>query len=237
MISTHTPHVGCDGLPENWNTATDKNFNSHTPCGVRQVPCHSNLHYFLFQLTHPMWGATCPNSYTLSGRMRFQLTHPMWGATSLCPRLSESVAISTHTPHVGCDRRTQTTQNKRSDFNSHTPCGVRHTARNRRCRMDYFNSHTPCGVRPINYSTFDTWRKFQLTHPMWGATTYSGSDYPTIKFQLTHPMWGATCWSVGYQQYIRISTHTPHVGCDPRFCEKNKNRTLYVGVDIRNTAF
>ena len=215
MISTHTPHVGCDGLPENWNTATDKNFNSHTPCGVRQVPCHSNLHYFLFQLTHPMWGATCPNSYTLSGRMRFQLTHPMWGATSLCPRLSESVAISTHTPHVGCDDG-----QRYYDFDfiisTHTPhvgCDSRIIVLSLPPEISTHTPHVGCDTETTSYTGKQS--EFQLTHPMWGATFNTSSTSYIIN---------------------QISTHTPHVGCDShknQFLQTTQNFNSHTPCGVR----
>ena len=142
--------MGCDRKewtdPDCW-----ENFNSHTPCGVR--PIMYIVKYYMV--------------------LRFQLTHPMWGAT--CDRCGFSVgalAISTHTPHVGCDPFSPDRYiGLIQDFNSHTPCGVRLF----HCYTVFiwwenFNSHTPCGVRP---------------------------SMPLISPFAT-----------------KISTHTPHVGCD-----------------------
>ena len=124
------------------------NFNSHTPCGVRpDLKLPSNL----------------LNTY------EFQLTHPMWGATQAVNAVIAAASISTHTPHVGCDRRLcrsvagnlvfqlthpmwgatqpRTDYLQRSHFNSHTPCGVRQVITLVVFTTVDFNSHTPCGVR------------------------------------------------------------------------------------------
>ena len=161
-----------------------------------------------------MWGAT-RKMLTKTAKLQFQLTHPMWGATK------DSIFDGQH-----------------SGFQL---------------------THPMWGATVILILLLLIYQ-FQLTHPMWGATRAErGGQRGVHEFQLTHPMWGATGATflyssppristhtphVGCDLFINfsdcsryISTHTPHVGCDPRFCEKNKNRTLYVGVDIRNTAF
>ena len=78
--------------------------------------------------------------------------------------------ISTHAPHAGCDCRNN-----------------RHV-----CRPRHFNSRTPCGVRLKNRDLHAGKRRFQLTHPMRGATL--GQFFGAV-FQF-------------------ISTHAPHAGCD-----------------------
>ena len=102
-----------------------------------------------------------------------------------------------------------------------------------------FNSHTPCGVRPVSIVSNHMEAKFQLTHPMWGATLAATIHPKRLQFQLTHPMWGATdfvllklsaerfqlthpMWGATNPQHHsvaknQISTHTPHVGCDFSF--------------------
>ena len=80
--------------------------------------------------------------------------------------------------------------------------------------QDYFNSHTPCGVRRSSGRMAVVNFKFQLTHPMRGATEQSVEEKEVDQFQLTHPMWGATWQMVFSSSPYSISTHTPHVGCD-----------------------
>ena len=57
---------------------------------------------WVFQSTHPVWGATS-NRYRFIMDIAFQSTHPVWGAT----------------------KETTTTKNNIPCFNPRTPCGVR----------------------------------------------------------------------------------------------------------------
>ena len=103
--------------------------------------------------------------------------------------------ISTHTPHAGCDYSVALLDLEGINFNSHTPCGVRRNA----CKLHKF----------------------------------------TGEFQLTHPMWGATSLSYFCSFLVVISTHTPHVGCDPpqpphRQCGEISTHTPHVGCDVTN---
>ena len=125
-----------------------QNFNSHTPCGVRPILSPKLKNTTQFQLTHPMRGATAPTSVDFAMTTAFQLTHPMRGATYGYQDATEAVAISTHTPHAGCDGgwggpdgpapvfqlthpmrgatvKIPLTLGQNCHFNSHTPCGVR----------------------------------------------------------------------------------------------------------------
>ena len=123
-ISTHTPHVGCDFLPPYSYGVTIKYFNSHTPCGVRLM----NLFYNGFNRdfnSHTPCGVRRRKACRDGKRQKFQLTHPMWGATVIVIKTLKKRKISTHTPHVGCDRVGRNSKNCVDDFNSHTPCGVR----------------------------------------------------------------------------------------------------------------
>ncbi len=123
-ISTHTSHAGCDQeiIVLSFFYVY---FYSRTPCGVRQTSSKRSI-YFL----------------------KFLLTHPMWGATIISFASSEALTISTHAPHVGCDRYDRQGRLTADNFYSRTPCGVRHN------QIDY-------------QGTAET---FLLTHPMWGAT-------------------------------------------------------------------
>ena len=58
--------------------------------------------------------------------------------------------------------------------------------------------------------------RFQLTHPMRGATPAYQISSRIRQFQLTHPMWGATASIDVSVSPLSISTHTPHVGCDQK---------------------
>ena len=79
-----------------------ENFNSHTPCGVRPgFPYIMVIDTYISTHT-PHVGCDPAVSYCHSINI-FQLTHPMWGATRNRVLFIVHRQISTHTPHVGCD--------------------------------------------------------------------------------------------------------------------------------------
>ena len=123
LVSIHAPSAGCDrcrlGTPNcerSFNSRTlcgvrleayqrqhrSFGFNSRTLCGVRPPPLPSRSNIWLFQFTHPVWGATKYEALSLA-LTTFQFTHPVWGAT--CIFASSSALVF--------------------GFNSRTPCGVR----------------------------------------------------------------------------------------------------------------
>ena len=151
-ISIHAPRMGCD---------TSK---------------ADLLDYaqWLFQSTHPAWGATVCEFILSSLAIIFQSTHPAWGATPLCYWFKSFLRnISIHAPRMGCDilsRRCLLYAYR--DFNPRTPHGVRlnfvglktcgdlisiHAPRmgcdlfqrglQRNCPNWHFNPRTPHGVR------------------------------------------------------------------------------------------
>ena len=137
--------MGYDSQAFGGNIA-DYNFNSRTPCGVQRQAGTFNPSSSAFQLTYPVWGTTLlassPASMTL-----FQLTYPVWGTTRSCDKIcttqkfqltypvwgttfsinngTKNTLISTHVPRVGYDILHKLHGQKRTDFNSRTPCGVR----------------------------------------------------------------------------------------------------------------
>ena len=168
------------------------NFNPRTPCGVRRRSTGHPRPPGRFQSTHLVWGATastgstwpakwisihaprvgcdqsrsgcyCPRRYfnprTPCGVRRsskslwlaiveFQSTHPVWGATVTPEAHRPPGSISIHAPRVGCDA-------------AKPPW---------RSGADYFNPRTPCGVRQLSPLLNKHLRRFQSTHPVWGAT-------------------------------------------------------------------
>ncbi len=168
-ISTHAPRVGCDeGLAAQFGGYVD--FNSRTPCGVRRMTAPLSVKAAAFQLTHPVWGATC-------GRQSSR-------------RPSK---ISTHAPRVGCDR----------SFAAFI------------ITFFYFNSRTPCGVRHAAGDTFMLTLKFQLTHPVWGATNVQTTEQGHVtNFNSRTPCGVRLKDKRDSQTATPISTHAPRVGCD-----------------------
>ena len=168
------------------------NFNPRTHRGVRLLLMYWLEVVIIFQSTHPSWGATnasisfltlssisihapivgCDYELCWHGHawQRFQSTHPSWGATLYDILMMCGLDISIHAPIVGCDASGYLDEVNEDNFNPRTHRGVRHL-----------------------YSCWICNRKrFQSTHPSWGAT-YGHK-------------WGFKRW--------KISIHAPIVGCD-----------------------
>ena len=145
----------------------------------------------------------------------FQLTHPTRGATAALILTPNGEIISTHTPHTGCD----------------SP----ETQRNILCKISTHTPHTGCDCCACEARAYRV--EFQLTHPTRGATMKMLKSIEYIAFQLTHPTRGATkCLKTHFKLILnfnshtphgvrpippmppvtppKISTHTPHTGCD-----------------------
>ena len=56
-VSIHAPRVGCDSSGSRCCRLL-RRFNSRTPCGVRPLTLSRSRVLWLFQFTHPVWGAT-----------------------------------------------------------------------------------------------------------------------------------------------------------------------------------
>ena len=167
--------------------------------------------FAIFRPTHPMRGATprsfgslinifisthtphagcdCLRKLPIRHFKRFQLTHPMR------VRLPAPFPASQGSRH----------------FNSHTPCGVRHRNRTVRRAEGYFNSHTPCGVRPDCQHLLLACRSNFNSHTPCGVRLWRQIRSSRLfRFQLTHPMRGATSW-YPWHRYNRVyfNSHTP----------------------------
>ena len=213
-ISTHAPRVGSDRSGTNSNIAAfaefqltlpvwgatrrparpcrgAHDFNSRSPCGERQFTGQIDFHELIFQLTLPVWGATTgriqvlftPDISTHAPRVgsdmkslaprrvrKFQLTLPVWGAT-----------IIDGEPAV------------RGHFNSRSPCGERPVGTMISCPNSSISTHAPrVGSDAAQLTCAQAHGKFQLTLPVWGATSKHLTVFSLKLFQLTLPVWGAT---------------------------------------------
>ena len=145
-ISTHTPHAGRDPVVAAISAAPF-HFNSHAPCGARQLLCARRSRAAEFQLTRPMRGATArAPAPRPSGK--FQLTRPMRGATRHrdCGNQCDQRFQLTR-PMRGATRLAERLKERGYDFNSHAPCGARRFLPPFPSRAVHFNSHAPCGAR------------------------------------------------------------------------------------------
>ena len=99
-------------------------FNSHAPCGARQIGkllVRANKDFN----SHAPCGARLDVTSFDDTKYKFQLTRPMRGATKYLSAYSEGAPISTHTPHAGRDCYQAEHRQFSADFNSHAPCGAR----------------------------------------------------------------------------------------------------------------
>ena len=171
-----------------------KNFNPRTPCGVRHAELrrlhhrsHISIHAphagcdpeksdsaragFEFQSTHPMRGATCHFLIQLFVVSYFNPRTPCGVRHETLQFILDSVTISIHAPHAGCDDilfmagdlfppisihaphagcdRAECSHAGQRSISIHAPhAGCDPAAAVSPCRFRYFNPRTPCGVRP-----------------------------------------------------------------------------------------
>ena len=131
-------------------------------------------------------------------------------------------AISTHTPHKGCDKVVMVENNRYVDFNSHTPQGVRPYLPCSRLHRRFISTHTPhkgCDALSRRHNIKIMGISTHTPHKGCDQTVYKCLQCGYL-FQLTHPTRGAT-HSINHQiGCIAISTHTPHKGCDSIYSAK-----------------
>ena len=214
QISIHAPRVGCDDLsvppepePMDFNPRTpcgvrlvdlrhgitEGDFNPRTPCGVRlREPGNSGDHGH-FNPRTPC-GVRRRAPHVPPKENRISIHAPRVGCDAHRPAAQcQATKISIHAPRVGCDSSIQFLAGLVHDFNPRTPCGVRPGAAHQvPLPTKHFNPRTPCGVRPRQEELVWQEKKFQSTHPVWGATSVLG-------------IYGAV---------QPISIHAPRVGCD-----------------------
>ena len=101
-----------------------------------------------------------------------------------------------------------------SNFNPRTPCGVRPHGSDDFSGLGNFNPRTPCGVRRIREYYYSGRDEFQSTHPVWGATDFTGMYDSAEIISIHAPRVG--CDSTINQVCFEgsISIHAPRVGCD-----------------------
>ena len=87
------------------------------------------------------------------------------------------------------------------------------------CAQADFNPRTPCGVRQSGAGGKNTWKAFQSTHPMRGATLKFEDGALKIRedFNPRTPCGVRRLCVLHLVQEVYISIHAPHAGCDPLF--------------------
>ena len=194
LVSIHAPRVGCDG---------------------------TNLRRYIrgraFQFTHPVWGATMLEEIDSLRAIvsihapRVRCDVPLCGASfnesgfnsrTPCGVRPDSalclVAVLSFNSRTPCGVRPTglAMVSRPTRFNSRTPCGVRRTCLWLSSVSMRFNSRTPCGVRLYHLACAEFWRKFQFTHPVWGATdTHSNMINSNFSFNSRTPCGVRLCVS------------------------------------------
>ena len=193
----------------------DRNFNPRTHRGVRRQTLLNSVKLSYFNpRTHR--GVRRLMIIVFKSAFLFQSTHPSWGATKRYQMQLVMLYISIHAPIVGCDARIQSQSGIEQNFNPRTHRGVRHHCVISSICACIISIHAPIvGCDKTFWVSGDEFHQFQSTHPSWGATkiisiyAYSGAisihapivgcDGGTLKlgsnlnqFQSTHPSWGAT---------------------------------------------
>ena len=103
LISTHTPHTGCDFIAACYSSPT-RNFNSHTPHGVRR--CNNTLYTALSDFnSHTPHGVRHMQHLYWTYERNFNSHTPHGVRRKFTRRMGCGTNISTHTPHTGCDRK------------------------------------------------------------------------------------------------------------------------------------
>ena len=169
----------------------------------------------------------------------FQSTHPSWGATFSSSRLLNGMAYFNPRTHRGVRPQGKEFINHKDGFQStHPSWGATKENDGRKWWKDYFNPRTHRGVRP-KYKTIELIEsRISIHAPIVGCDIKQIINLKKVrKFQSTHPSWGATLDGVrseceeidfnprthrgvrhkkydqnGYES--EISIHAPIVGCD-----------------------
>ncbi len=100
-VSIHAPRVGCDRATSS-SSIESKRFNSRTPCGVRRMPLKYHYQRWLFQFTHPVWGATHHRAVVQSASV-VSIHAPRVGCDRDLTEVYAVRTVSIHAPRVGCD--------------------------------------------------------------------------------------------------------------------------------------
>ena len=233
--------MGCDLGLMKYKRST-KNFNPRTPYGVRHIIVVKDFRAWLFQSTHPVWGATTKITFR-----------------------RDTIRISIHAPRMGCDIKSLCLGRIPIHFNPRTPYGVRLGKRWRAIQREIFQStHPVWGATPCPRDRSQDAR-ISIHAPRMGCDPRSdggiySDDYfnprtpygvrlsPCLSsiilssFQSTHPVWGATRNRGLFIANGHISIHAPRMGCDPTFARlyahlRHFNPRTPYGVRLTNAQY
>ena len=168
-------------------------FNPRAPYGARPPPAGVRPHYYRFQSTRPIRGATIHSAEVGARHNKFQSTRPIRGATIASLSSSHKVI----------------------NFNPRAPYGAR-PGRHELCDIPQeFQSTRPIRGATLGLGEVFAIRRISIHAPHTGRDCPLRSPYPvgTI-FQSTRPIRGATLVCPASGSYHHISIHAPHTGRD-----------------------
>ena len=191
VISIHAPHAGSDA--KNQRRCPRNTISIHAPHAGSDAEAGRAPGECLYFNPRSPCGERRQDVTTEMTDSGFQSTLPKRGATEVQSPYLQSDEISIHAPHAGSDQFVFHRFFSEQNFNPRSPCGERHLQR-------------------IIGASF---RQFQSTLPMRGATcNLVCVAYHGLGFQSTLPMRGATGLSLEGVTRNVISIHAPHAGSD-----------------------
>ena len=177
-------HVGCD--PKySFGTPRLGDISIHAPTWGATRPRKTVDYSTGISIHAPTWGATHEN---IEDRHPCQISihAPTWGATARSiTRRANSINFNPRT-HVGCDNLTGSALERRSQFQSTHPRGVRLNRSTIKVHKQNFNPRTHVGCDFC--ATSPIWTSNISIHaPTWGATRRFYRKGEIATFQSTHP--------------------------------------------------
>ena len=229
--------MGCDLPPIRHRWETSCNFNPRTPCGVRpvrssryatlssisihapRVGCDLVQDYvatspWIFQSTHPVWGATQGPIGPQGPKGEFQSTHPVWGATVINQEAVEIALFQSTHPVWGATRGARRELPLESFQSTHPVWGATPAQLHPWVRLS-ISIHAPRVGCDDDYRSPRKFKLgFQSTHPVWGATLHRGNLAIGKGISIHAPRVGCDVCPMVQEQVAQISIHAPRVGCD-----------------------
>ncbi len=191
-ISIHAPRVGRDEF-QTFENYQSEHFNPRAPCGARLLLLSGNDNFGVISIHAPRVGRDEAYTATIAADSDFNPRAP-----------------------CGARRESVYTWKNNSNFNPRAPCGARLIDEFiMQCEDANFNPRAPCGARLLLLSGNDNFGVISIHAPRVGRDHIGHNGDITFKvFQSTRPVWGATPPLILWCSHRLISIHAPRVGRD-----------------------
>ena len=173
---------------------------------------------FLFQSTHPSWGATNRFKHILPFET-ISIHAPIVGCDFESPREKTRYLISIHAPIVGCDNLYSSSPIFQIIFQStHPSWGATKNVLRYSFTNNNFNPRTHRGVRPLMLRIFLGLNRISIHAPIVGCDAEEFSKLSnSANFNPRTHRGVRRRYIVDFDSDFDISIHAPIVGCD--FCD------------------